>query len=112
MDEFDLARLADSGLTNTASLRELARWCHDHAEETGDARYSSVARSLDSILGAWGDQALPILTADRLNEALARYLPATLMADSAEEGTRSARLLREAVGEALGHLGEDFGPDQ
>jgi hypothetical protein len=77
-------------------LRNLADYCWDYGEASGDARYCSLWRTLDQIVEVFEDDGyMQTRTLDRVDQALKRYLPDVLSAPTAEEGALCARRLRE-----------------
>jgi hypothetical protein len=82
---------------------DLASWCWEHADNTGDARYCGLARSLETIAEVWDDDGyLRNGTYEALNATFKRHLVSVLDAPTAEEGTHLAKLLREELYEVLG----------
>lgn len=104
MDSQSLLRLADKGLAAypPAELSTLADWCWDIGESTGDARYSSLWRSLDLISDLFAEHgALPTGMVARLDEALHYWMPKIIGAADASEGSQFARLMREDLARAI-----------
>lgn len=102
MDALSLRRLAEDGLTGVPQIQDLAAWCWDQADNTGDARFCGLARSLEFVTEAWDAHgAFRGDTMNRLNTAFSRRLPSVLDAPTAEEATHLAKALREELEEVL-----------
>lgn len=99
MDEAQLRRLSSELLPGAVELRELASWCLDRAESTGDARYCGLARTFDGIADEWEYDARRFTHSWLLNiqQVFNLHMSAVLDAPTAEEGAGLARLLREEV---------------
>lgn len=98
MPESPLPDLAARGLQGAPEAAEIARWCWERAENTGDARYCGLARLLETIVQEWDHfRALPGWVVDRTNSILTAHLPAVEAAENAADGSSLARLLREEV---------------
>lgn len=100
MDHSSLATLAKSGLSAfpPSKIGDLASWCWDIGEATGDARYCSLARTMgliDDLFEEFG--AVGIALIGDIDRLLSDQLPAVIEAETAEEGSRLARILREQV---------------
>jgi hypothetical protein len=52
MDLATLRRLAEGGISSITpgALGSLTDWCWDHSENTGDARFASIARTLQPVV--------------------------------------------------------------
>jgi hypothetical protein len=105
MDQSDLRRLAEAGLVAfpLERLTTAVEWLHDYGEATGDARYSSLARTLSAIED-WHDvQSGQMLTETlkALDAALKETVPEILDTASAADAAPLARGLRMKVQEIL-----------
>lgn len=102
MDASSLERLITDGLLSAPAVQELENYCWDAADNSGDARYSGIARALAVISDVWDSHgALPQGAITSLNEVFRRHLQAVLEANTAQEGAGLARLLREEIYEVL-----------
>jgi hypothetical protein len=100
MDQYLLFRLAEQGIGAfpATHLPELADWCFGYAEEAGDVRYCSLARTLEIISASFGRRGgMSLETVQELDHKLWELLPAIVSVSSREVGARLARRLREAV---------------
>jgi hypothetical protein len=106
VDSSTLRRVAREGLAsvNAQQLTDLALWCRDYAEASGDARYASIGAALKSLDDwrteydeAGGIPADLIAAADRL---VTTRLPAILDAEDPADASALARTFREET-EAL-----------
>src|SRR5579883_325487 len=100
MDHSSLRRLADEGIAAfpPLALPDLAAWCWDIGETTGDARYCSLSRSIGQIEELFEPvEAVPQNLVRHLDGLLARTVGDILQADSAEAGSILARSLREDI---------------
>lgn len=101
LDETQLKRLAKHGLTAllpVSHVQDIAEYCWDRGETTGDARYCSLWRSLDVVIQAFESHGyLPAETVRNLDDILMRYLPDVIDAQTAEQGALLARAMREQV---------------
>lgn len=100
MDQASLRRLAAEGIARfpPLALVTAVEWCLDYAEATGDARWSSLGRTLAPLAAAFEDDGhVPTAVIDCIDLHLASRLPAVLDAQTPEEGARLAGLIREAV---------------
>ena len=101
MNRDALLRLADSGIAAfpPVELHHLADWCWDFGESTGDARYSSLARSIYIIADLFDlNGAAETATVRQLDTVLNRSIGEILEAESAELGAHLARTMRESIG--------------
>jgi hypothetical protein len=89
-------------LRGTKDLADLISWCWDNAENTGDARYCGVARTLELILDRWDTKSgLHSSTVIEMNRILASHLNAILDAESPAAGAGEARWMREQIAHVL-----------
>jgi hypothetical protein len=85
-------------LPRVDKLPELIGWCWDNADQSGDARYSGIARALDALLDAWDVKTgIPEAIAEEINELLARQLDGILSVPDPASGAAQARRLREEI---------------
>lgn len=103
MSRESLQQLVDGGLIALppARLGEVAAWCWDWCEATGDGRYCGLSKTLE-IISDWFERhdkygGVPTDTVRELDEFLARELPSVLAAVDPASGTMLGRELREAV---------------
>lgn len=105
MDVDDIRRLATTGLAAfpPTALESAADWLWDYGEATGDARYCSLSKAIGTIAVAFEDRygSLPSPVIAALDDILSERLVDVLSASSPADGSRLARLTREAVAEAL-----------
>lgn len=99
MDEAKLRRLGSRDISGIPELRDLAAWCLEMSEATGDARYCGIARTPGLHRRRW-ERDGSILTRTL---AFQRDLPSVLDALTAEEGAGLARLMREEFEDLLSH---------
>lgn len=115
MDEAALERLAEFGLDElfpverpgrpVEQLRDVAEYCRDRCETTGDARYCLLGETIGFIVELFGDYgAMENRTINDLSHVLKRRLGDVLRAETVETGVLLARNLREEV---LASLGDD-----
>ena len=98
LDESRLRQLGDSVPLSAESCLDLAAWCIDRAENSGDARYCSIARTLIFIAEEWDHRgALPTSVVTDLADLLQRGLRDALDAAEPADGSYFGRLLREQV---------------
>ena len=115
MEAAQLRRLATEGFAATRGerLSDLAVWCRDIGEASGDARYSSIGEVLRSINDWWAEHdeagGVPASIVRRLEGLLASYLPDILDLDSPADASPLARLLREET-QCLLLAPRDWGP--
>jgi hypothetical protein len=98
MDQSSLHRLAKQGLRQLppSSLPDLAEWCWDSGETSGDARYCSLSRTLNLIWGTFEPHgAASRELVDALDQLLSTQLTAVIQADTAELG--ALRILPDGV---------------
>lgn len=103
MNRESLRRLADSGLAALPpdGLVDLAAWCRDWCEATGDGRYGIVGETLD-VLSRWFEEhdkygGVPTELVGELDALLERELPSILDAEDPSSAAILSRGLREAV---------------
>jgi hypothetical protein len=97
-----LLQLANSGLVDTPSLREVTVYCWDQAVLTGDSRHCGLAQTFELILSRWDeDRALEYSLHQAINGRLKIHLPEILSTLDAAEAAGMARLLREEVSAIL-----------
>lgn len=107
MDASQLQRPAEGGLLTfpPGRLADLLDWCQDHAENTGDARFSSIARALQPVAATFEirDEGGGVDTdlTQELDLIIRRGLPGVLSAPSPAEGAGLAGLLRSEVADAM-----------
>lgn len=105
MDLSSLQRLADEGIGRfpPVSLVELSEWCWSVGEDSGDARYCVISRTLDMLSDLFDAsyESVASRLVERLDTDLARLLPEVLDASSSQEGTRKAAVLRESLAAAI-----------
>lgn len=98
----ELTALRELQLGGTERLPDLIAWCWDQADNTGDARYSGIARALDEIAEALeGKTGLPATVLEEVNAALRRHLSDILATPDASAGSGQARWMREEITRAL-----------
>lgn len=100
MNHDQLLRIAEHGIAAfpPAGLHDLADWCWDLGEATGDARYSSLSRSFEIIAELFDlNKVAESTTVKRLDILLNRHMCEILSAESAEVGAHLARAMREAI---------------
>jgi hypothetical protein len=101
LDEAELGRVSVQGLSAllpVERLCDLAEYCWDRGETTGDARYCSLWRAFIEIVEFFEEyDAMEMWTFDSLDGVLKRDLGAVLQADTAEAGALLARGVREEV---------------
>lgn len=101
MDSFALRRLAEQGFSGDTQLTDLAVWCIDFCEASGDARYCSVGQALRSLDEWWSryDESggVPAEFLRRIEEVVKGRLPDILDTESAADAAPLARLFRQEV---------------
>lgn len=100
MDLASLRRLAEDGFDGLSAdrLGDLAAWCWDWSEATGDARYCSLARSFTAIDTWWSEYVtIPRAIAAEIERVLREDLPGVLEASDPAAGAGFARLMRQRV---------------
>lgn len=101
MDEAELERLAEQGLTALLPLERLrtaAEYCWDRGETTGDARYCSLWRTISYVVENFEEfEAMETRTFNTVDCAFQRHLTGILRAATPEEGALLGRSLREEV---------------
>jgi hypothetical protein len=105
MDLDDIRRLASTGIAAfpPAALASAAEWLWDFGEATGEARYCSLSWTIDMIAVAFEDgyESLPSSVVEAVDVVLSERVPDVLDATSPSGGSALARLMREAVAQAL-----------
>jgi len=100
LDLHSLRRLASEGIGGLppSALGDLADWCWDYGEATGDARYCSLWRALRPIADTFeADDAVPTESVNRFDAVLNQRLDDVLDAETAESGSMLARSMREQL---------------
>lgn len=98
-----LQQLIEQGLLALSPTRlgDLADWCWDWCEATGDGRYCGLARTFGIIADWFGEHdrygGVPADTVVELDGLLGRELPMVLAATDPASGAMLGRELREAV---------------
>jgi hypothetical protein len=104
MDIEDVRRLARDGTAAFPPdrLATAADWLYDFSEATGDARYSSLARTLATIGESFDGQSERMLadTVEEIDEAL-KAIPEVLNIATPADAALLARRLREQVAQIL-----------
>lgn len=103
MDSSTLRRLANEGLAAAPGdeLTDLAIWCRDYCEASGDGRYCSLGETLRS-LDDWRQQhdergGVPAGLLRDIERVIKAWLLAILDAEDPAEGSQLARTLRQEV---------------
>jgi hypothetical protein len=82
-------------------LAGLAEWCWSQCEESGDARFCSIAETLRSVDSWWREHnepgGAPVRLIDEISDAVKTMLPPILDTESPAEGSQLAREFRERV---------------
>jgi len=94
-----LDRIIAEGLTSATVTADAAEECWEASENTGDARYSSIARTLELIAEHWEQKRM--LATEGLDRVLRNLVPTILNAKTAQEGASWARVMRGEIAEAL-----------
>lgn len=103
MDSSTLERLARDGFAAVPGdqLTDLAVWCRDYCEASGDGRYCSVGETLRSIDDWWREHdepgGVPTELLREIEHEVMSWLPAVLAAVTPGDGAALARTMREAV---------------
>jgi hypothetical protein len=99
LDRSDLDRLVDLGLSGfpPSRLSLLAYWLWDWSRETGDARYSFLARSVEELADGFETDRVPTWLVERYDDVLRNFLPAVLRSETAAEGAHWASELAQAL---------------
>ena len=99
----DLQVLAAGPLPPVHKIRELAGLCWESADNTGDARYSGIARTLDRVASEWDerDGTFSAEVAREIEAAFRRHLISVLEAERPSDGAGLARMLRDEINSAL-----------
>lgn len=112
-----LQQLAEHGLAAVPRLDDVAVACWEHGENTGDARYCVLWRSLQVISGAYGDrpedvhfEGLASSVVSRLDGVITRELPAVLSAEDPEHGTAIAVTMARAIDAVFREAGDPRRP--
>jgi hypothetical protein len=105
MDLEDIRRLATGGIGAfpPTALPTAAAWLWDYGEATGDARYCSLSRTIEMITAAFDAnyEGLGNAILNEVDGVLATRMPDALGAELPSDGSTLARLMREAVCQAL-----------
>ncbi|MGO9159502.1 MAG: hypothetical protein ACLP7J_02135 [Streptosporangiaceae bacterium] len=101
MDDAELKRLAEFGveaLLPVERLCDVAEYCRDRCETTGDARYCTLGEAIGYIVEFFEERgAMEVGTIDNLDHAFKRHLGGVLDAETAESGALLGRSLREEI---------------
>lgn len=90
--------LAVTGLTGLDQLSEVSLWCWVRAEQTGDARFCGLARSLEAVGERWAtDGGLDGQLFDRVNEIVKLRVPSVLAEQRAPAACSLARAMRDDI---------------
>lgn len=102
MDSSTLRRLAAEGFSAVpdSQLRDLAAWCQDWCEATGEGRYCILADMLARIDDWLGEHGVPVALFQQVELALGSWIPAIMDADPSS-GALLAVGMREEVGPLL-----------
>lgn len=103
MDSSSLRKLATDGFAAAPGdeFTDLAVWCRDYCEASGDGRYCSLAETLKS-LDDWRREhdergGVPNALLNEIEHAIKTWLPDILDAEDAADGSQLARTLRQEV---------------
>jgi hypothetical protein len=101
MDESALRRLADTGIhqdIGSGEVEDIADWCWERCEATGDARWCIIWKALWNIVREWEyTGGLPQSMMRGFSAALASHIPGVIDAPDSETGALLAKALREEV---------------
>lgn len=100
MDRQSLLQLAEGGLVAypPAALGDLADWCWDYSEATGDARFCSLARALSLLVELFEyNSGVPLTLVNELDPVLRQGIQESLNARLPQHGAQLARNLRETL---------------
>ena len=102
MDSSTLRRLAADGFSAIpgSQLRDLAAWCQDWCEATGEVRYCILAGTLASIDDWLGEHGVPQALSHEVQLILRSGIPAILDAEPSS-GALLAVSMREEVAPLL-----------
>lgn len=103
MDSSTLRALAHGGFQAVPASQfvDLAAWCRDYCEASGDARYCAVGTAFGAV-GVWWDEhdeagGIPSKLADEIETTITRWLPQVLEFQDPADAAPMARALREEV---------------
>jgi hypothetical protein len=101
VDSFALRRFAEQGFATTPALADLAAWCTDFCEASGDARYCSVGQALRRLDDWWGEYeeggGVPAALIDHIDRFVTQRLPEVLAFESASDAGPLARSFRQEM---------------
>lgn len=103
LDSESLRLLAERGFAGVPGdqLHDLGEWCVDFSEASGDARYSTIGRTLIDLAEWWSEHdkygGIPVMLKDELESLLMSHLPTVLNVERSSDAAPLARLLREEV---------------
>lgn len=112
MNHDDLSSLASGGFSAIPGdmCGEIAQWALDYAEQTGDARYSSIGIALEDLSTWWyrHDESggIPIAVKDSIESVIRSKLPQILEAESSSDAAPLARVFREDIQALLTEPGD------
>ncbi len=103
MDSSTLRRLGEGGFdaVRVSQFPDLAAWCQDWCQATGDGRYCILARVLGMIDEWWSDQGVPEELGREVERTLTSKIPAIIEAESPASGAAFAVGLREEIASLL-----------
>jgi hypothetical protein len=103
MDLNTLQTLAYQGFVSIKGnqLGDLAVWCRDYSEATGDARYASIGQALSELFEWWSfhDESggIPVQLMNEIEEIIKSRLSEILMTESARDAAPLARSFRQEI---------------
>lgn len=103
MDLSTLQNLATNGFSAVRAdqLGDLAIWCRDYSEATGDARFAAVAQGLLELSEWWSEHdesgGIPVPLRDDIEAVIKNRLPDVLAAESPRDAGPLARIFREEI---------------
>jgi len=103
MDLNSLQTLAHQGFADVKGdqLGDLAEWCRDYSEATGDARYAIIGQALSELSEwwSWHDRSggIPFRLMSEIEETIKRRLPEILATASARDAAPLARSFRQEI---------------
>jgi hypothetical protein len=103
MDLDSLRTLAYQGFAGIKGdqLGDLAEWCRDYSEATGDARYASIGQALSELSEwwSWHDRSggIPFRLMSEIEGIIKERLPEILAAASARDAAPLARNFRREI---------------
>lgn len=100
MDHESLRRLADNGFDGLSAdrLGDLASWCWDWSEASGDTRFCSLARSFSAVDSWWTEhEVIPRVLRSEIEQVLREDLPDVLEASEPATAAHFARLMRQRL---------------